>query len=405
MLVRQNWFELMSIQTGCVICVPMIMIGYSLGVNYGLFQALQAIFMGNLVLLPFGLTAVFMSIQFRESTSEIAARFLGSTGAKFLACTMMQALVGWFALQLVMVVQSVQELFLCLGYPLICSTTFLLVMCGAFMIFSTLGGITALNTLADISLPILCFTLGYAVYSLIHNTSVTLPLSSVTNTGFAGVSLVVASAIAAMVDAPTFYRFSRTKTDGFISMILICLLVNPAVLSVGAFLASYGAPESLGQALSAGGSVIWKAFVALFLIVAGWTTNNGNLYSAVVNSAPIFPVSERLRTCILGGSGLFLACLGIMDYFVTALEVMGMVVIVMGVAMSMLFIATGGRTPGTFLQKGALVSIVCGIVIGGLNFMGTTIATGLPVVDAALTTALLLATMISARIICYKGKA
>lgn len=405
MLVRQNWFELTTIQTGCVICVPMIMIGYSLGVTYGLFKALQAIFMGNLVLLPFGLVAVFMSVHFRESTSEIAGRFLGSTGAKFLAFTMMQALIGWFALQLVMVVQSVQELFVCLGYPLVCSTSFLLVLFGAFMILSTLGGITALNKLADISLPILCFTLAYAVYSVIHNSSVMLPVGAATSSGFAGVSLVVASAIAAMVDAPTFYRFSRTKADGLISMMLICLLVNPAVLSVGAFLATYGAPESLGQALSAGGSVAWQAFVALFLILAGWTTNNGNLYSAVVNSAPIFQFSERTRTCVLGGSGLLLACLGIMDYFVTALEVMGMIVIVMGVAMSMLFIATGGKTPDSLLQKGALISIFCGILSGALNFMGTTIVTGLPVVDAALTTALLLVIMICARIICYKGKA
>lgn len=45
-------------------CISMIMIGYLLGDIYGLFQVLQTIVMGNLVLLPVGLVVVFMVVRF-----------------------------------------------------------------------------------------------------------------------------------------------------------------------------------------------------------------------------------------------------------------------------------------------------------------------------------------------------
>src|SRR5690349_1992765 len=106
-----NWKQLTSIEVGGAICLPVIMVGHKLCATYGWQAALLGIIVGNLILLSMACITVFMSAQHRASTPENAKKYFGEQGTKLFALLLLIAKTSWFAIQLNMMVLSIQEIF------------------------------------------------------------------------------------------------------------------------------------------------------------------------------------------------------------------------------------------------------------------------------------------------------
>lgn len=383
MINQQNWWHLSSIQLGGVICLPVIVIGQTLYQTYGFTSSIVAILLGNLLLLLLGLATTKMSCEKRKTTPLNAAEYFGENGVSLFALTMCLSLMGWFAIQLNMMSLSVIDLLSInenIKAPLLTN-----VLLGALITFVAFYGIKSLNILANISLPLLIMTLGYAF--LTTNTPQTLnPL----HLSFSGVSMVIALAIAFVIDLPTYYRHARTPKDGYISISIIFLLALPILEIIGVYLAAGSSGGTILEILKRSNGIVWNLWVALFLILAGWTTNNINLYSGAVCLEPLLKIqSEKKRILIFGSIGTALSCFNFLSNLIAILDIMGIFVASMGsVIITRYLIEKMQRFPVRkedypwhFFAWGL------GIILG-LSSMNNFSLTSIPVLDATLGSSL-----------------
>ncbi len=366
--MKTSWQQLIIIQVGGAICLPVVMVGQLLAHTMNQKAALIAIASGNFFLM---LAAIFFSsfsVEKRKSTMEHAETIFGSTGPRIFGSLFLASLMGWFAIQLNMMSESIFSLFPKTPFP----QTYVNLIIGALVTFVAVKGIRGLELFSKLSIPLLITTLGIALFLPGNNTMASPASLSIGG----GVSLVVATAVFCLIDLPTYWRHARTKKDGVIAAILLFGVALPCIESVGFFLGvKHGATHILGS-LQAGGGALWTLWVALFLLLAGWASNNGNLYSAGVNAFALLPRwTEKKRTLVIGGAGTLLSCMRLLDHFAQTLEFMGIAIASMGgvVLGSYLFGKTGGYT-----------GFVLGMFGGICAFFGWISVTTSPVIDAYL---------------------
>ena len=326
MKILQNWWQLSVIQIGGVICLPVIMIGQTLSQSYGFFPAVISILIGNAILLVLGIITAKMSVANRKTTMGNAEEYFGAKGMSFFALALMISLVCWFGIQLNMMSLGVCDL-LSLDASNGVWSLFLNVALGFVMTGVALYGIKAVSILANLSLPFLLITIGYAIFTVDSTQAVqtTIPFS------LGGASLVIALAIALVTDLPTYYRHASTSKDGFWSIVLIFGLVLPVLEIIGVYLASGHSEGNILDVLKREGGTLWNCWIAIFLILAGWTTNNVNLYSSSISLQAIFKeFSEKKATLYVGLAGTALSCFNLLGHFEFVLNLMGIFIGSMG---------------------------------------------------------------------------
>lgn len=321
--MRQNWKQLALVQAGGAICLPVFIIGHALAKTYGIGSAIMAIILGNLLLLGMGVVSASNSAINRKSTAECAVDVFGLSGKELFSGAMVFSMIGWFAIQLNIMTASLAGF---MGGEITLILNFLL---GALITLVGIRGMGSIEALASLSMPFLIITIGYALFSSSSGAPMIPATEALT---FSGISLVLASGIAAVIDLPTFFRLAKTKKDGILAVCLLFGLVLPLVESVGLYLFMQAKGDNLVQVLVQEHShVLWKVWVMGFLLLAGWTTNNANLYSAAVSLQTLIPnSSDRYRTLIVGALGTFLSCLNLLDHLVLVLDLIGIVLGSMG---------------------------------------------------------------------------
>lgn len=377
---QHNWWQLSTIQIGGVICLPVIMIGQALSQNYGFASAIAAVILGNTVLLALGLIVARMSHEKRKTTMENAADFFDARGTKFFAMAMVFSLVCWFGIQLNMMTLGVIDLLSISSHKGIWQ---IILNCGlgALITFVALYGIKGFRVLSNISLPLLLFTLGYAFFTLeIKPTSVKHPFS------IGGTSLVIALAIALVTDLPTYFRHAKERKDGMISILIIFAFVLPLLEVLGIYLSMGEHTGSILDTLKRGEGSLWNAWIALFLILAGWTTNNVNLYSSAICLQTIIKgVSLRKMTLVVGTIGTTLSFIDLLAHLELVLDIIGIFIAGMGsVVMTSYALGQWNGLPSTPHDfQNNLYAWIIGISFGALSIAGYSL-TSIPLLDAVL---------------------
>jgi cytosine permease len=325
---RQCWLKLTAVQTGGAICLPIFIIGHALAQNYGLASAILAIICGNLLLMCMGLVLAWTSAHHRKSTAECAVEVFGKSGKSFFPAAMVISMIGWFAIQLNIMTISLS------GFIPVESSVLCNLGLGIIITLFGLRGMNGLETLSRISMPVLILTIGYAVFKAGNKEPLGLENNVLT---ISGISLVTAAAIAAVVDVPTFFRHAKSQKDAFVAIIALFGFVLPAIEGVGVYLSIHSFGNDIVKVLmSAEPSIVWTLWIAAFLILAGWTTNNANLYSAAVSMKTIFPrLKQSTGILILGAAGTVLSCFNFLDNLEQFLDLVGIVLGAMGAVMIM----------------------------------------------------------------------
>lgn len=364
--MRQNWKSLLLIQAGGVICLPVFIIGHALAKTYGIYSALLAIFFGNVLLLMMGVVSASSSALHRKSTAECAIDVFGSKGKELFAGAMVFSMIGWFAIQLNIMTSSFEGL---QDYGIIFN-----ILLGCIITIIGIRGMSSLNALATLSMPFLLMTIGYALYS-VNGSPMILQNEELT---LSGMSLVLACGIAAVIDLPTFFRLATTRQDGIIAACLLFGLVLPLVEGVGLYLFMHSQGEHLLQVLVLPNSgMLWKGWVITFLILAGWTTNNANLYSATVSLETLAPrLSEKSRTLLIGFTGTILSCFNLLDHLILVLDLIGIVLGSMGAIMMFHFAFKQLKN-----EKENIIAWTVGFLSGVCGYLGYTLLK-IPVLDA-----------------------
>jgi len=379
MVNRLNWWQLSSIQIGAAVCLPTLMVSQEICKAYGFTSAIAAIIIGNAILLFLGLISAKMSCEKQKTTVENALEYFGEKGTTLFAAMMGITLLSWFGLQLNLMSLSVLDLFSIEASR----DTWLIILNAALGLIITLValyGMRALNLLADLSLPLLIGTLAYALFTAEQK-----PFEE-SEFSLGGISLVIAIYIAGVINLPTYFRHARSLKDGILSAVIIFGVALPVLEIVGIYLTLGHAQGTILDVLKRHDSTLWNLWIALFLILAGWTTNNLNLYSIVdCFNQLIKNQTAKGRTLLGGGLGTFLACFNPLNHLEIVLSMIGILVISMGgVILARYSLALfNGLAVTKQDERWHLAALLLGIGMGFYGILGYSL-TSIPVLDAAL---------------------
>jgi cytosine permease len=365
----RRWHHLSAVQIGGAICLPTFVIGHAVAMKYGIFSALLATLIGNGILLGLGCVSALFSAKTRMTTAETAADAFDKIGQSLFSVALTFAMIGWFAIQLNLMAMAVGSF---LGFSSTLGLNFLL---GCAMTMVSLKGIKGIETLANFCIPLMVITIGYATWEA-SKMPLVLPFDK--ELSFGGISLIFAASIGAVIDMPTFFRHAKTPLDGIAAAVVLFGLILPILEGVGIFLAAHGGGENIiDSLLPENGSFAWNAWVSLFLLMAGWTTNNANLYSAGISLKAILSKgSENFCLIFCGIAGTMLSFLNLEQHLLLLLEIVG---IVLAAAGGTMVIHQMTFRKMKLSWKG--VSFVLGILSGFFSLMGYGLS-GLVVLDA-----------------------
>lgn len=375
---KQSWWQLLSIQAGGTLCLPVIIVGQLIYQKFGWLAALLSLGIGNLFLLGIGLIFCSLSTATRQTTVENAASYFGDKGRVFFSSVMMVAMLGWFGIQLNVMSLSLGSLLAMIGITV--SPLLLTIGLGAILSGVMCLGMKAMKWLSNIALPLMACTLLGAFFLASGTLPAVVPLSM---SLLGGVSFVIGANIAAVIDLPTFFRYARSKKDARICILLLYGLITPLIEGVGVFLSALSGGGSVLTVLQMGGGVLWGIWVSLFILFAGWTTNNTNLYSAIASSYSLpMKLNPLLRTLVLGGVGILMACLNPLANIGVFLNLIGISIGGMGAVMMTNYL--GGSRQG----RAPFVSWLLGFIVGVSSSVFGLFITGVPVFDAFIVSAL-----------------
>lgn len=380
-ITEHNWLQLATIQVAGAICLPILMIGEQLGRTYGFKTAIISILVGNSFLFALAIITVLMAYQFKEYTIQNAIRYFGSSGTKLLGCNMLLSLTGWFAIQLNLISLSIEKsCLLLLGYniPIIA----LNIIIGSCITIASLFGLESIKKLATISMPFFIGTMAIALLQALQNPTV-IPTNVISS--YQGISLVIASAIMAVIDLPTYYRFAKSSKDSIISVFILFIITVPLLEIIGAYIALHNTGTNILETLTAHHNIVWQLWIFLFLILAGWTTNNMNLYSATTALQTIAPrLNYTTQTLLLGFAGTALSCFDLLQNLEPLLNGIGILISSMGGVMITNFLLQKYivKPHGhTFFVKN-IIAWTIGSTVGFLTFFGYISLTNFDIIDA-----------------------
>lgn len=343
---QQNWWQLASVQVGGTICLPLLLVGYELGKQGNLLSTLLSILWGNLLLFALSLIAGFMSTKRNLTTVEYASVYFGPKGRKFFALTLASSMLGWFAIQTQFMGADVYHFIQQFQSEITISAVIwkqaLNFVLAALMIAGAFFGLHFFTGMSNVCIPLLLATIGYAVYNVglltwkeIENYhAFPIPLWD-----GKGVSLVLASCMAGVIDLPTFYRHAESRRATIGASVANFLIAMPVIQIAGMWLYYGTHAVTISEALSTQDSLSWKIWVVCFMLMAGWTTNNLNLYSAALSLRGLYQrMSFSMAMGLAGIVGSLLLFIPLLEQFALALDLMGIFVAAMGGAMFMAYV-------------------------------------------------------------------
>jgi cytosine permease len=310
---RQSWTSIAFIWIGTMICIPMLMVG-------GLFSGVMTL--SSIVMAAafgFAICCIIMVLTGIQGTdlglpdTMCATRAFGDRGSSMLmSLIILIAQLGWFGVQTATCATAFNTL---MGYWNVAFPFWIsCIIWGAVMLFTAVYGFKFMKVLNYIAVPALLVMCIYGATRSIaivgfetllqYTPEANMPMASAVSTviGLFAVGTVINS---------DYSRYSRSRNDTIKATVLGVLPAAVLMIAIGAIMA-----------LSAGNYDITAVFASmglpvismLVLILATWTTNTGNAYTAGLAAMKVFGFKDELRpvvTLICGALGTIIAIAGL----------------------------------------------------------------------------------------------
>lgn len=319
---KKSWPAIAFIWAGNVICVPALLCGSMISTGLSFKQSIVAMFIG------FGITCVLMMLIAAQAayTGRPAvvgvARALGTRGSQFsvsliiaISCT------GWYAYNNVICAGSFVSLLKTMGVDF--PQWIACIVLGGLMLVTAFYGIGLTKFLNVVSVPLLLIFLVYGTYIALSNGGSeaiatykpTEPMPMIV-----GITMSVGGFIQGAVTAGDYNRYSKNGKSAALSCLFGIVPCGVGALACGSVLAiTTGDSDITVMFASVGMPVVGL----LVLILATWTTNVGNAYSAGIATVSVLKLKDDKRaivTAVCGLLGIIISLGGIIYYFVDFLS-------------------------------------------------------------------------------------
>jgi len=377
--MRQSWQAIAFIWIGTMICIPMLMVGGILAGAMSLAGIITATAIGFLIC---AIVMVFGGMQGTDlglPSTMCATKAFGDRGSSFVtSLVVFIAQLGWFGVQTAVCALAFSGLMAHVGvegFPFWASC----VIWGVVMLFTAVYGFKFMKILNYIAVPLL---LIMCIYGIVYSVNTVgweavsggenlMPMS-------AAISLIIGLFAVGTVINADFTRYSKSRKATGMATLLGVVPAAIVMIFAGAIMAR-GTGEYDISAIFANIGIPAVGMIAL--ILATWTTNTSNAYTAALALMKVLSLADKKRpivTMICGAAGIIIAIAGLADGLTVFVTILGSFVPPIAGAVLADYWIVGRGKPGNWHPiKGVNF---CGIVswaVGGVLALlfGTTIPT------------------------------
>jgi cytosine permease len=275
---RKSWLSIATVWIAIGIDLSGAFLGVSLASGMAFWPAIGATMLGSLLLGLLAMACAYVGAATGLSTAMISRAVFGRIGGAILALAIAVSLVGWYAVQAGFFGANAQIAFTeftGIDVPVQVFTA----IGGVLMAITAFWGYRSINRLSTLAVPLLLLLLIVGVivaFTVNGSAGLDAPVEATFTFGGA-VSLVMGIFILGVVLAPDMARWAKTPKQAMIAGFVGFFFGNSIILVVAILLARIMNGTELMAiffALGLGGVAV------IVLILAQWTTNTTNLYSA-----------------------------------------------------------------------------------------------------------------------------
>lgn len=317
---RRSWVNLAVVWIGIAVVMSAIFRGMMVGMGLGKIPSvLLSYLLGEILLVAMMVFTGYIGAKTGLSTPLIANFSFGRAGALLISASIALSLIGWFGVQAALFARTIQFFFnLNLYLP------YLSLLCGLIMMIPAIFGIRGLSTLSWLASPFLMIIFIVGVFKIgfhfltpevLQELALTHSPNPYPMSLGAAASIVAGGFIVGATTSSDIFRYSRPKFKDIFLAATSAMLASAFLHVVGSVLSmSTGVYHERLPELIISDKYLGFGFVGfLALLLAQWTTNDSNIYSAVLALNNIFRWKRWKLTIVAGLLSSGLASLGILE--------------------------------------------------------------------------------------------
>jgi len=317
---RISWATQGSVWAGTVFCATMFSLSGMLAASMTPAAFLAAVLLGTAIIALIASLIGAIGARTHLSSSFNARFALGEKGGKLFGLILAVSMFGWFGCQCAHFADSTVSMLRMFGFPGGSHTAWAIVG-GLLMMITVIAGLKGITLLSTLGMPLLlALALTAAVITADRVDLSVLAASATPESSIGltdGIGLVVGSFIIGACIISDLSRFSKDKRNAAGACVLGLMIVFPFLLLLGGFFYyAYGTSDLCEVLISYCGLGVFVPFV---LVVSIWTTNDYNLYCAVLGISNALDDRVKLSrwrlTLVMGVVSTLLGALGILEEF------------------------------------------------------------------------------------------
>lgn len=328
-----------------------------------------AVIIGGIILGAYTGILGYIGCDTGMSFDLLAHRSFGSKGSYLASALISFTQIGWFGVGVAMFAIPAAEL---LGI----NPWILVIIAGACMTSSAYFGITGLEVVSYVSVPLIAI-LG--IYSMVTATAeggglvAMFAKNAGSMTLFTAVGLVIGSFVSGGTATPNFTRFAKNNMSAVVTTVIAFFIGNTLMFCFGAVGGALTGQEDIFYVMIAQGLTV----PALIVLGANiWTTNDNALYTSGLGLSNITKIRKRPMVLIAGVVGTVTA-IWLYNNFVSWLNFLNATLPPIGAIIALDFFMNKNRYKGENdklipVNWGAIAGVVAGALVGNFVTWGIT---------------------------------
>lgn len=300
--------------------LPVFILASNVTSGLGFRPALAAFVVGSIISGVLGGLSAYAGARTRMSLPLLAQRTFGHWGAQVVKLAIALSLIGWFGV-IVSVLGATAGTTMQRIFGIAVPSAAISIPLSALITFVVLKGVTGLERLGQVIVPLTAVLLAIAVFMTAGKLDTAALGHGSGALGFgAAVSAIVGSYIVGITIQPDYGRFVRRPLGAGMACFLALGVAYPLVLFMSAIPSTaLGQPDLVAALIALG-----IGLPALGLLLMGaWMDSSACLYSGSLSLANLFPRWPLQRIVIgVGVFGAVLALLHVEEHFMPFLELL-----------------------------------------------------------------------------------
>ncbi|RLG90855.1 MAG: cytosine permease [Candidatus Hecatellales archaeon] len=400
---RRGWLEMASVWAGIAACLAALMFGGVMGYHFTVYDAIIATALGYVISTTINICTGIIGFRTGLSTAFVSRYAFGNYGSIIIALVLAAGCYGWFAVQTGMFGATANASYQMLtGQPW--SELGFIIIGGILMTLTAVIGYRAIAWLSKIAVPLMLIlmAIGLGIVLQTHpwEELVASPPPGEPLPLGVGISIAAGTFMVGATIGPDIYRYARKTSHVIVAALLGFFTATVVIITIGAILSHAVGEWDLVKVMI--GLGLGLPAMAL-LILAQWTTNDNNLYSAALALSNVFrsPKWPKWKlTVIAGALGIFLAAAGIYSAFLNWLMFLAYIIPGIGGVYIVDYVFNRdlykwenfGELP--VIRVAPIIAWIIGSVVGALTTppptgLGVITLTTIPALDALLVAAAL----------------